>query len=424
MAVDWVVHDSPAFIKWRMAAQLRACRVPAAAEAALAPDELLPVPQTPFELRFLPTMVLAPSGAGKSTLLAKAARDASTPADASHAPAPVVLVRVRQTPSVDGSVQSLVKSAMGTEESMLVDACAQLDATAARVYAQIGFPSRQSVLQRMLDRGVTITTGDATLHLHKAALTTLRLVHALNTLFDVCAQLRRERIAAGISPQDAAPVLLFDEVQDLIRDDRLKRVGGVTIFNALAKLLVTYGVDDHAVRAAVAGSSALLSVYFERTVASGGRWRYYELPDPEPEAVLRALRARGYTAAEAEDMVALCGTRLRLLEEPLTCGASAVGARAFMDAARLTAVAHLTDAINVPDPADARALIAVLNAVAQHEAGQRAEPPKLGGAFTAGHAEAASKVLYVRRDRSLTFQSRLHAEAWSRNHASLSASVK
>ena len=103
--------------------------------------------------------------------------------------------------------------------------------------------------------------------------------------------------------------------------------------DALARLLVTYGVDDHAVRAAVAGSSALLSVYFERTVASGGRWRYYELPDPEPEAVLRELRAHGYTAAEAEDMVALCGTRLRLLEEPLTCGASAVGARAFMDAA-------------------------------------------------------------------------------------------
>jgi hypothetical protein len=79
----------------------------------LAPDELLPVPQTPFELRFLPTMVLAPSGAGKSTLLAKAAREASTPADASHTPAPVVLVRVRQTPSVDGSVQSLGEACCG-----------------------------------------------------------------------------------------------------------------------------------------------------------------------------------------------------------------------------------------------------------------------------------------------------------------------
>ena len=301
---------------------------------------------------------------------------------------------------------------------MLVDACAQLDATAARVYAQIGFPSRQSVLQSALDRGVTLTAGDATLHLHKAALTTRRLLEAFSTLFDVCAQLRRERLAAGMSPQDAAPVLLFDEVQDLIRDDRLARVGGIQVFNALAKLLVTYGVDEHAVRTAVAGSSALLSVYFERTVASGGRWRFYELPDPEPDAVLRALRARGYTAAEAENMVALCGTRLRLLEEPLTCGAAAVGARAFMDAARTTAAAHLADALKGCEPADARALIAVLDAVAQHEAGQREEAPMLDRAFNERHAEAASKLLYVHRDRSLSFQSRLHADAWSRKRAS------
>ena len=423
LAVDWVVHDSPAFIKWSMAAQLRACRLPAAADAALTPGELLPVPQVPFKLRFLPTMVLAPSGAGKSTLLAEVARETSTPADASCVPAPVVLVRVQQTPSVNP--RSLQSPGVNTQENALAAACAQLDATAARIYTQIGYPARRSVLQRALDRGVTLTAGDATLHLHKAALTTSRLVDAFNTLFEVCAQLRRERVAAGMSPQDAAPVLLFDEVQDLIRDDRLARVGGIEIFNALAKLLVIHGVDDHAVRTAVTGSSALLSVYFERTVASGGRWRFYELPDPEPEVVARALRAHGYTAAEAEDMIALCGTRLRLLEEPLTCGADGVGARAFMDAARMTASAHLLDALRAPpDPADARALVAVLDAVAQYEAGQRKEPPVLGRAFTERHAEAASKVLYVRRDRSLTFQSRLHADAWSSKRASLIANAK
>ena len=276
----------------------------------------------------------------------------------------------------------------------------------------------------MLDRGITFTKGDATMHLHKAAITTSRLVDALTMLFDVCAQLRRERLAAGMSPQDAAPILLFDDMQDLIRDDRLARVGGVDIFNALAKLLVTYGVDEHAVRTAVAGSSALLSVYFERTVASGGRWRFYELLDPEPEVVVHALCARGYTIAEAEEMVALCGTRLRLLEEPLTCGAAAVDARAFMHAAHLTAAAHLADMLQAQDLAGARALMAVLDAIAQHEAGKRKEPPMLDRTFTERHAEAASKVLYVRRDRSLAFQSRLHADAWSRKRASLIANAK
>ena len=39
-------------------------------------------------------------------------------------------------------------------------------------------------------------------------------------------------------------------------------------------------------------------------------------------------------------------------------------------------------------------------------------PHTLGGLFTARHAEAASTVLYLRRDRSLTFQSALHAHTW------------
>ena len=94
------------------------------------------------------------------------------------------------------------------------------------------------------------------------------------------------------------------------------------MFKALARLLVDHCVDSHAVRAAVSGSSALLSIFFDRTVASGFRLITYSLPDPEPEAVLRVLRARGYTADEAADIVALCGTRLRLLDEPLKLGAA------------------------------------------------------------------------------------------------------
>ena len=421
LAVDWVLHDSPDFIKWRMAAQLRACRVPASAVAVPMPNEFR-LPQIPFELQFLPTMILAPSGAGKSTLLAKIAREAAMPADASRSPAPVVLVRLRQTPSVDRSVQASVKP-VDSQEIELADACAQLDATATRVYAQIGFPTRRSLLQSLLDRGITLSAGDSKLHLHKASVTTSRLVDALNTLFEVCAQLRQERLAAGMSLQDAAPVLLFDEVQDLIRDERLARVGGVAIFNTVAKLLVTYGVDENAVRTAVTGSSALLSVCFERTVASGGRWCYYELPDPKPEVVVLALQGREYTDVDAKAMVELCGTRLRLLEVPLKSGKAAVDARAFMDSACKTADAHLLDALGT-DPAVSRSLLATLNAVAQHEAGKRAEPPTLGAAFTARQAEAASKVLYVRRDRSLTFQSPLYADAWSRKGASLIAAAK
>ena len=100
LGADWVLHENDTFIKWRLAAQLRSCRVPDAAAALLMPSEELPVKRSPFVPGFRPVLVLAPTGAGKSTLLVAAAR-ATTSADAHHVPAPSALVRIRQTPSKD-----------------------------------------------------------------------------------------------------------------------------------------------------------------------------------------------------------------------------------------------------------------------------------------------------------------------------------
>ena len=266
-----------------------------------------------------------------------------------------------------------------------------LGATAVHVYQQIGFPTRRAVLQRVFDSGISVRHQGVEYEIQEAARTASRLVQALEAVFTAAAAVGRERVAAGLSRWDAAPVLLFDGVEDLIRDDLVARTGGAQVFRALVWLLVIHGVDSHAVRAAVSGSSALLSVFFDRTVASGFRWITYSLPDPEPDAMLRALRARGYTADDAADIVALCGTRLRLLDEPLTHGAAAIEARTFMDAARVTAGAHFADLLVAASDADARALVFALDAALRCEAGACDVPPMLGRAFTLRHAEAASK---------------------------------
>jgi hypothetical protein len=410
LAADWVLHEDDTFIKWRLAAQLRSCRVPAASVASPVPMEELPVQRRPFVPDFRPVMVLAPTGAGKSTLLAAAAR-ATASADAHHVPAPAVLVRIRHTPSTDERPEP--SAAGGASEAALGKAARDmLGATAVRVYEQIRFPMRRAVLQRLFERGISVRHQGVEYEMQEAERTASRLVQALEALFDAAAAVGRERVAAGLSRWDAAPVLLFDEVQDLIRDDRLARAGGSAVFKALARLLVTHCVDSHAVRAAVSGSSALLSIFFDRTVASGFRLITYSLPDPEPEAVLRVLRARGYTADEAADIVALCGTRLRLLDEPLKLGAAVIGARAFMDTARATADAQFADLLAAASDADARALVSALDAALRCEAGTCDLPPMLGRAFTLRHAEAASKVLFLRPDRTLVFQSRLHAAMW------------
>lgn len=343
LAWDWYTHESPEYIKRQMASHLRKCRVPEAARGLPVSTLVLPVSQYPLTLGFLPTMVLAPSGAGKSTLLAKAAREAAMPADAARAPAPAVLVRIRHTPTSAGAA---------VEMSSDLSAYAQLDATAQLVYSQIGFPVRRALLKLVLD-GVEITMKGGMSYKLKADTVTSRLSTALSTLFEVSATLCHERVAAGLSREEAAPVLLFDEVQDLIRDDRLANAGGLAVFLALSKLLVMYGVDQRVVRTAVTGSSALLSVFFERTVARGGRWSFYELRDPDEGPVLAALCAGGYSPCDAADMVALCGTRLRLLEEPLAVGAAVLGAREFIAAAHTSAVAHFEDVLSAGSVADA-----------------------------------------------------------------------
>lgn len=421
LAADWFTHESPEYIKQRMMAQLRTCQVPTTAQLrSTTKGALLPVKQDPFVLGSLPVMLLAPTGAGKSTLLASTARGVAAPPGGTRVPAPTVLVHLRHSPSVD--VEPLDAAPNAQPRTAAEEAYAHLDATATQIYAQIGFPLRRAVLRQVLDSAVIVFETPVVKTEFKAKVVRDRTVTALRTLFEACEALCHERVAAGMSLEEAASVLVFDEVQDLMRDDRMARAGGRFVFRTLATLLVTYCVDRGAVRAAVAGSSALLSDAFDATVAAGFRWSYYELRDPERGVVQDALRARGYTAAEADAMVALCGTRLRLLQEPLAVGAEALGAEAFCAAARATAHAQYVKLLASASEAERRVLVGVLDAALRFWDGVATRdelPPTLGGALTPKLAEAAGKVLYVRRDRSATFQSTLHAHTWRQERKAL-----
>lgn len=253
-----------------------------------------------------------------------------------------------------------------------------------------------------------------------------RLIHALTTLFSVCAELRNERAAAGASPLNAAPVLLFDEVQDLIKDSRLKAAGGDDVFGALAALIVTHSVDRLDVRTVVTGSSAELDFAFSATVARGNRWHYHFLSDPLPDVVMAALAERGYAEADARAMVALCGTRMRALTKPLMLGAEAESAAAFlkeMSAAGCATFAKIFRQLDTPSVA---ALVRVLDTIAScdscdEEGGALctgALPdlarPTLESLPAAARALDIAPILYVNRQGNLFFQSTLHACSWAR----------
>ena len=418
LAVDFYRHESSGYIRRRMLAQLRSCRIPeTAANATLLSSQALPVAQAPLVLGLLPTMLLGPTGCGKSTLLAKLARDSA--AGSVSKPTPTVFVRLRLPAS---QAQLPQGTASDKSSTSLAEAYKLMDSVAAQVYRPIGFPPRRALVYNVPHtiRNVTLqlaTSLDIKLDLSSPS--SHRVCDALRLLFDVLEQLCHERVRDGIARDQAAPVLLLDEVQDLVKTSRLKDVGGRAVFETLAQLLVMYCVDRRVVRAAVAGSSAALSVEFDRTVASGSRWRYYELHDPEEGAMLDALRARGYTADEAAQLVKLCGTRLRLLEPALAQGAALASARDLLTSSASMAERHFDDLFRQLQGDDKSLIFRVLDQAAAAETSEAAEastkvaPPKLSAPGMSDALLAlASKVLYLRLNGSIVFQSQLHRTVW------------
>ena len=402
LAADFYLHESPAHIKRQMMRTLRACRLPPS--VATTPSMRLFVPQMPLTLGFLPTLLLGPTGSGKSTLLADIARKAVS----SPSPAPTVLVRMRLPSTRRGR-----KADADTRTSPLKGK-ALMDATAAQIFAQIGYPLRRSFIGMLLSRGI-VFQGQRTQAELAMPESGDRLIVAFHMLFDVCEQLQAERVSQGMTPLDAAPVLLFDEIQDLIKDARLKNAGGDLVFASLGTLLVAYGVDRHAVRSAAAGSSAEVYFAFSKvSPARGARFNYFDLGDPSVDDMVGALQERGYTSEEAGSMVALCGTRLRLFDKPLWLGAASFGAATFLEASTANAAADFAEVFSELGDTDAAELARLLDVItaidAQGSASVR-RPIKESLSEAVRRMDLAP-IIYVNRVRELYFQSQLHLRTW------------
>jgi hypothetical protein len=391
-----------------MLRKLSALKLPPATYAT--PRVQLPTGVPGLLLGPRPTMLLGGAGSGKSARLVQTARDAiKPPADSSAPPCPVAYIRMRQTTA--GLNPMFYSSNSYCQFNADADAArARLTAIAHAVYEQIGYPSRPSLVS-MWRAQLRRPRGMSTQPLVNEERD--RLVSALTMLFDAAEQLSMEHRKAGISEEHAPVVLLFDDVQELLAIDRVSTVGGRFVFDALAGLLATYGVDRHAVRAAVTGGSAQLAMAFDETVANGALWEHEEMRDPAPATIVAALEAKGYSPAEAKRMIDLVGTRLRLLERPLEVGAVECSCEEFLESSR-EVCAHSFLRLLDKDMAGSNArakLLDVLQRIAAHEAG-RGNPPTWYEMPEGKYGPPFPGVLYVRLDGALTFQSELHRNVW------------
>jgi energy-coupling factor transporter ATP-binding protein EcfA2 len=424
-ALDFYLHESPGYIKRRMLKTLLKCNLP----ATLAPMPLhrLKITQKPLFLGFLPTLVLGPSGCGKSTLL-------SGIMTSLQKPAPVVLVRMRLP-----STKTHAKAGLTDIEPHIL-----MKNTAKQVFSQIGFPMRRSLIGFVFSRGIVF--GERKKQADISAFETIdRLVTALCMLFEVCEELKLER-QKTMDPLDAAPILLFDEVQDLIKDSRLNQAGGKIVLEMLGALLVGYCVDRRAIRAAVAGSSAELYFAFaDNTPLRGPRLNYFDLEDPVKSTVISALINRGYSKEEAIRMTDLCGTRLRLLEGPLTAGKEQYASADFLKNSRSNGDAAFASIFSKLNSSDTLQLCEILDKIEISDAlmenddvGTHCDIDDVTKKHSSDFMKTndsfdrefernrprkemlpksllevdVSPILFVDRNRKLFFQSRLHRCSW------------
>ena len=227
-------------------------------------------------------------------------------------------------------------------------------------------------------------------------------------------------------PALASP-FLTPQLQDLIKDSRLAKVGGKQVFDFLAQQLIDYGTTKGLVRSVVAGSSAeLLNKLGETSVASGERVKRYALLDPPEDEVRKALVGVGYSAEDAARIVLSCGARLRPLEEPLRDRKLVPADELILERERTAKsqfgnLFHSLSELNDGGSAFAD-VITLLDCV---EAAELAEAAGGGSAYpcwnevpAAAIAADISRVSFLDLDDRLHFQSRVHRRIWGSYRAS------
>jgi hypothetical protein len=387
LGFDHLTHSFGPYVRWQMKRKLR--QGPLEEALPNTPAHEFPMKYPSFDSE-LPILLLGHTGSGKSTILGNLARDFKLRG------IPVVHFRLR---------------ALGSEKSSVDPSDTQTFSSAATaVFEAIGYPPRPSLLSRLSilgggvgNKGVTAEVG-----IDDAREAVAHFQHAVSDLFRVCRELYGER--GHCSKKDRSPVILADELHDLIHTDRLQRLGGDTIFRLFSAEFAT----NCTVRFCAAASSHKLQNAIDATAAKGDRTRVFITSDPPAEAVHQRLCDIGFSGASAGLILGTCGTRLRLLSPFLD--SSSAGS---MD------VEHELRLIVNKARSQIKRLFTLLqeDAAAKRELGLLLDKLCAGGEVSLSNlstqlqdlylaSPSADSVLYLKSGDSLEIQSQSYCVAW------------
>jgi len=245
-------------------------------------------------LMTLPTVIIGPTGCGKSTLLNQIINHVKcTQKRCFFFPRLTAFVSLRQ---IDSETQ---QSSSSSERQK----AANIQEAATNLFVSIGYPVNSSILCSIIDsvKSIRIKSENFRIDLNPDLVAKNRMKEALGLLFECLS--------------DARGFVAFDEVHDLIRNDRLAESGGREIFHYLAFLFVIHIVNSQRVQGVCAGSSNHLLSELNETLVHGTRLCHLYIQDFDKSEVLSYLENTLHIPADvATFIIDKCGTRLRLLQ--------------------------------------------------------------------------------------------------------------
>jgi energy-coupling factor transporter ATP-binding protein EcfA2 len=398
---DFIYHDSETFVKWNMKRKIRNGSSVTKAVSSLSAHffkfPLTGLRQLP-PLEDGPLLLIGPSGCGKTTVLHDFALQLRSNK------IPVVLVNFRELQHDINHRES--KPEMGRSKEGDTEAARQSDGTvllteiAKRICNRISFPYRRSFIIQLMTTasfsafGMNFTIKDI------FPLDFFVADKAIDILFECCEE---------ISDEGVTPVLLFDEVYDLIKDNNLEKIGGGLLFNKLGSLLCRTCVDSKKLKAICASSSYKMVRQFKlRTVLRDDKVVVFRLADIEPELIIARLIERGYSESEATKFLDVIGPRLRKLTGPLKSDPRPE-LQSYINAAMVSASDSFDLTFSLLDQKQRRQLLSLLE-ILEKKGSVRYEGEN--GKFI-DHFDL-SRILYI-SSGFIIFQSKLHETFWAEN---------
>jgi hypothetical protein len=146
---------------------------------------------------------------------------------------------------------------------------------------------------------------------------TQRVIDAIDDLFIVLEEESKRRRARGASRMDATSLVVFDEFADLSLSEGIREKGGGRILHYIGllglRLLVNSPPDHHYAKIILAGSNYFILKALAESRLTVSRVNLFEHSDAPRDKVEALLQRHGYSHKEIDEIISVCGSRLRLI---------------------------------------------------------------------------------------------------------------